>query len=1013
MQGQTMDAAPAAAATGSLAGRLAALPALDAAATAAAVDDLAVAARAADAAELADALERPGALPDFLGAALSQAPFQRDLAVLDPARLQAILADEPEARVAGLVAAAGERQADEAALMRHLRRLKQDLALTVGLADLGGVWDVDRVTAALTDFSDAAIAAAVDHLLREADRTGKLSLANPDAPSERSGWILLSMGKGGARELNYSSDLDLIVLFDPERPALADPDEAARLFVRMTQRLVKILQERTPDGYVFRLDLRLRPDPGATAVALSVPAALVYYESMGQNWERAALIKARACAGDVPAGEAFLAEIAPFIWRKSFDYAAIADVHSIKRQIHAVKGHGTIAVAGHNIKLGRGGIREIEFFVQTQQLIAGGREPRLRGRSTREMLRVLTELGWIEERVRDQLDAAYVFLRAVEHRLQVRRDEQTHVLPSDRQGLETIARLTGFADLPAFETALRQHLERVQKHYARLFEDAPALGGDTGSLVFTGGDDDPDTLDTLSRLGFKAPQEVTRAIRAWHFGRYAATRSTKARERLTEITPALLATLGRLDNADATFAAFDRFVAQLPAGVQIFSLLRSNPGLLDLIALVMGAAPRLAAIMTRRPRVLDALLDPLFFGALPKRKELAARLDVFLAEARSYEEALDRARIFGQEQMFLIGVRVLTGTVECGQAGAGFATLADAVVQRLFRAVEAEFARRHGRVPGGAAALLALGKLGGREMTAASDLDLILLYDHDPDAEASDGEKPLAPSQYYARLTQRLVAALSAPTGEGTLYEVDFRLRPSGNAGPLATRLDAFESYQAKDAWTWEHMALTRARAIAGDPALGERAEAMIRAVVTKSRDRAALLADVAAMRGRIEREKGSKDPFDLKQVAGGLIDVEFIAQALMLAHAPERPEVLATTTETALQRLHEAGFLPTAEAAVLGPAIRLYQALTQVLRLAVDGRFVPAEAPGGVLAAMARAAEMPDFGGLEAHLVETQEAVRASFERIVGPIGEGGPATGTHLPLEGAGRRAERGGAG
>lgn len=985
--------ATAASAGQGLADRLETLPAADADAAEAARADLEAAARSAGADALVGALSQPGTLPAFLGAVLSQAPFLRDLAVLDPLRLQAILADQPEHRVAGLVAAASEMQADEAALMRHLRRLKQDLALTVGLADLGGAWDVDTVTAALTDFADAAIAAAVDHLLRESDRTGKLKLADPDAPSERSGWILLSMGKGGARELNYSSDVDLIVLFDPERPSLADPDEAARLFVRMTQRLVKILQERTPDGYVFRLDLRLRPDPGATAVALSVPAALVYYESMGQNWERAALIKARACAGDIPAGEAFLAEIAPFIWRKSFDYAAIADVHSIKRQIHAVKGHGTIAVAGHNIKLGRGGIREIEFFVQTQQLIAGGREPRLRGRSTRAMLRVLHDLGWIEERVRDQLDAAYVFLRAVEHRLQVRRDEQTHVLPSDREGLETIARLMGFADLPAFEAALRQHLERVQKHYARLFEDAPTLGAGTGSLVFTGGDDDPDTLDTLSRLGFKAPQEVTRAIRAWHFGRYAATRSTKARERLTEITPALLTTLGRLDNADATFAAFDRFVAQLPAGVQIFSLLRSNPGLLDLIALVMGAAPRLATILTRRPRVLDALLDPLFFGALPKRKELAARLDVFLAEARSYEEALDRARIFGQEQMFLVGVRVLTGTVEPAQAGAGFATLADAVVQRLFRAVEAEFARRHGRVPGGAAALLALGKLGGREMTAASDLDLILLYDHDAVAEVSDGEKPLAPSQYYARLTQRLVAALSAPTGEGKLYEVDFRLRPSGNAGPLATRLDAFESYQVKDAWTWEHMALTRARAIAGDSTLGERAEAMVRAVLTKPRDRAALFADVAAMRGRIEREKGTKDPFDIKHVPGGLIDIEFVAQALMLAHGAARPDVLATTTETALASLAEAGLLADEEAAVLRPAIRLYQALTQVLRLAVDGRFVPAEAPGGVLAAMARAAEMPDFGGLEAHLVETQEAVRASFERIVGTVGGVAPA--------------------
>jgi glutamate-ammonia-ligase adenylyltransferase len=969
-----------------LADRIATVPDADPDAASAVVADLIAAARAAGHDDLAASLSSDDRLAGFLGGALSAAPYLRDLAAKDAARLARLLESDPAAVIDGLVAAAATRQPDDAALMRHLRRLKEDAALAIALADLAGLWDVAAVTGALTRVADAAVGAAVGHLVAEAAAQGRMRLADPSDPAKGSGYIVLAMGKHGAFELNYSSDIDLIVLYEP-RATLVDPDEVQTFFVRLTKRLVKILQERTADGYVFRTDLRLRPDPGATPIALSAEAALIYYESMGQNWERAALIKARPCAGDVAAGEAFLKEIAPFIWRKSFDYAAIADVHSIKRQIHAAKGHGTVAVAGHNVKLGRGGIREIEFFVQTQQLIAGGREPRLRGRATRAMLAMLADLGWIEEKVRTDLDAAYEFLRRVEHRLQMIADEQTHVLPRDAAGLETVARLMGFADLEGFEQLLRRHLERVQRYYARLFEDEPELAADLGNLVFTGGDDDPDTLATLARLGFRDPKAVTRTIRAWHFGRYPAMRSAKARERLTEIVPAILAAFAGLDNPDAVLADFDRLLARLPTGVQLFSILRSNPNLLDLIGLVIGAAPRLADTIIRRPRVLDALLDPAFFGTLPAEPELAARLDRFLAEARSYEERLDRARIFGQEQAFLIGVRVLTGTIAPSDAGIAYATLADVMIRALLAAAEAALVDAHGRVAGGAAVVVALGKLGGREMTATSDLDLILLYDHDPEAEATDGRRPIAPSQFYARLTQRLVAALSALTGEGRLYEVDFRLRPSGNAGPLATRIDAFEHYQLAEAWTWEHMALTRARPIAGDPALSRRAAAIIRTALTKRRDRAALAADVADMRRRIEAEKGTSDPFDLKQVAGGLIDLEFIAQFLMLANAAHEPGVLAPTTEAALARLASRGFLPPGEADVLKPAIELYQALTQVMRLAVEGPFRPAETAKGVLALVARAGAAPDFARLELELRETEAAVRAAFVRIVGPV--------------------------
>lgn len=982
----TSDAATATgtpAAPGSLADRIAIALPQDGDGWRAVVADLHAALAAAQAMDCADRLAGDEALAAFLGAVFTDAPYLRELAFIDPARLARLLEEAPETALERLIDATRTEFSEDPALMRHLRRLKQELALLTGLCDLGGIWPVSQVTRALSRFADAALSACLRRLMLEAHARRKLVLEDPSDPERSCGLFVLAMGKHGAFELNYSSDIDLIVLFDPGRLKLADPDECSTLFVRMTRRLVSMMQERTADGYVFRVDLRLRPDPGATPLAISVEGALIYYESMGQNWERAALIKARPCAGDKAAGEAFLAEIRPFIWRKSFDYAAIADVAAIKRQINAVKGHGAIAVGGHNLKLGRGGIREIEFFVQTQQLIAGGRDPRLRGRPTRAMLTMLNELGWISRATCDDLDRAYVFLRLVEHRIQMVHDEQTHTLPADDEGLARIARLTGFPTIPPFARVLRTHMQAVQRHYSRLFEQAPQLAADHGNLVFTGGDNDPATIGTLRELGFVNPEEVASTIRGWHFGRYPATRSTKARERLTELVPALLEALSRTDNVDAAFVAFDRFLSQLPTGVQLFSLLRSNPGLLDLLARILGTAPRLAAILTRRPRVLDALLEPAFFDTVPRESDLAERLSRFIGEGRAYEEKLDRARIFGQEHSFLIGVRVITGTIEPVAAGAAYAALADVLVRALVLAAEEELARHHGRVPGGEVAVVALGKLGGREMTAASDLDLILLYEHPDESEASDGPKPLAPSQYYIRLTQRLVAALSAPTGEGALFEVDFRLRPSGNAGPLATRLSAFEAYQAKDAWTWEQLALTRARPVSGSLGFLTRVDEAIRRGL--ARERETLAADVADMRRRIAGEKGSRDPWELKTVPGGLIDLEFIAQYLQLRHFRAHPEVASTNTLTALNRMFHAGLIEARHVDVLLPAAGLYQALTQVLRLAVDGPFRKESAPRGVLSLICRAAAEPDIARVEARLVETQAAVRQAFIEIIG----------------------------
>ena len=920
---------------------------------------------------------------DLLAGVVGASPYLASLIERDPAGLLHALATSPEARFAGLCAdldAAVGRADATADAMRLLRLFKRDIALLTALCDLGGVWPVMTVTRRLSDAADSAVTAAVRFLFRQAARAGDWL----GAGAEPDGYIVLAMGKHGAFELNYSSDIDLIVFYDLARVRLRPGLEAQPFCVRLTRELVRLLNERTGDGYVFRTDLRLRPDAGATPLALSTEAALNYYESFGQNWERAALIKARPVAGDLAAGQALLDALSPYIWRKYLDFAAIADIQAMKRQIHAFHGFGEIAVAGHNIKVGRGGIREVEFFVQTQQLIAGGRQPELRCAETLVALQRLQERGWITDAARKELDQAYRFLRTVEHRLQMIADEQTQTLPEDAGKLTQLACFCGFPDTPAFAAALTAELERVQAHYVRLFEHSPELTRGEANMVFAGEADDPATVEALAAMGYARAPEVIATVRGWHHGRYPAVRTARTRELLTEVQPVLIEALAKTANPDLAFIGFDKFLSELPSGVQLFSLLKQHPHLIELIAGIMGTAPRLARILSKRRRVLDAVLDPGFFGHLPDHATLAALTAAELKGARDYQETLDRARLIANEQQFLIGVRVLTGTIGAAQAGGAYALLAECMVEAMQAVVDREMTRTHGRVPGGAAAVVAMGKLGGREMTAASDLDLILIYDFDAKATLSSGLKPLAPLQYYTRYTQRLISAFTSQTAEGKLYDVDMRLRPSGQQGPVATQLSSFVHYQTSEAWTWEHLALTRARVISGPPELRAKVEQAIRAVLVKPRPRPAIAADVRNMRARIEKEKGTRDPWELKQVRGGLVDLEFIAQHLQLVHAVAHPRILSQNTVAALVNLADAGLLSAAAAETLLPAARLFNNLTQVLRLCLDGPFDPAKAPDGLKALLARAGEAPDFRHLQADLAAREAEVAALFDVLV-----------------------------
>jgi glutamate-ammonia-ligase adenylyltransferase len=936
------------------------------------------------------AATKPAKTKALVAGMLAHSPFLSGIARDNPGHLLACLTTAPEQRFATLKAEAAahcrKARSDEG-VGRALRRFRADVALLVALCDIGGVWPLEPVTRALTETADLAVAEAVAHLMRDLADGGITKPADPKNAEKGSGYIVLAMGKHGAFELNYSSDIDLIVFFDPDVAPMKAGKEPQPAYVRLTQRLVKILQERTADGYVFRTDLRLRPDPGATAVAISTPAALHYYETIGQTWERSAFIKARPCAGDIAAGEAFLKEMQPFIWRKYLDYAAVADVHAMKRQIHAFRGHDALAVEGHNIKLGRGGIREIEFFVQTQQLIAGGRNPALRVKDTITGLERLREAGWVREETRASLEQAYRFLRRVEHRLQMVADEQTHSLPESAEGIEAVARFLGYRDRTAFAEALTEELRPVEAAYARLFETLPPLAEVKGTLDLASDPPKQTTMAALKELGFQDPSMAATTILGWQAPKSGGLRAREARERVAELAPALIDALSRTGDADLGLRAFDRLLTRHSQPIELLAILRAHPDRLELITQILGSAPRLADLLGRRAHVLDALLEPAFFGELPGDAELARLLNETLALAGHAEEVLDRARVFGQEQLFLTGVRVLAGTVSAEAAGQAFARLAEQLIVALHRSVTEAMVAAYGRIPGMRTAVVAMGKLGGREMTAGSDLDLILLYDHDPKENASDGVRPLTGSHYFSRLTQRLVSALSAPTSEGVLYDVDLRLRPSGRSGPVATHLDGFRAYQLKEAWTWEHMALTRARVVAATPGFGAEVDKAIRTVLTAKRATKAALGDIIDMRRAIAEDKGDETRWDLKYVRGGLIDIEFVAQTLQLVHGARHPDILDTNTARVLDKAAASGLLKAAEADILREACRLYQRLTQIIRLCLVDGFDPVTAAPGLKRLLARAGELPDFVTLDAYLDEMQGKVRKVFRSVVGDL--------------------------
>lgn len=926
----------------------------------------------------------------LLASVTSNSPYLARQILKDPIFVHTCLTQSPELVFYALLREIEQETinaTDEAGAMKAVRRGKNKGALLIALCDIANIWPVEMVTTSLTQLADACLSSAVQYLLREAQIDGTFAPRDPAHPADGSGITIIAMGKYGAHELNYSSDIDFCVYYDPDRCPTAGGREAQPFAIRLTKDLVKILQEPTEDGYVFRTDLRLRPDAGSTAVAVSIAAAEHYYESMGQNWERAAMIKARAAGGDIALGEEFLAALRPFIWRKYLDYAAIEDIHSIKRQIHAHRGHSKLVVPGHNIKLGYGGIREIEFFVQTQQLILGGRIDALRVRKTCNGLDVLYEEKMISQATCEELKHSYDVLRTLEHRLQMIEDAQTHTIPDDKHALENIAKFSGFKSRRDFDRYVLFHLTRVHNHYTALFEKEAPLATDTGNLVFTGVEDDPQTIENLKNMGFTRPQQVAETIRGWHFGRVRATRSERARELLTKLMPWLLESISKTSEPDVTFARFSEFLEGLPAGIQLFSLFYSHPELLNLVVNVLGTAPRLAPYLAKNAGVFDALLDDDFLTKVPKesglRKELKVRLTT-ADDVTEFEDALNAARRFGKDEQFRIGIQLLRGVHTAKTAGAAYSQLADILMQTLAPVALSDVVRDHGDLAGAEYAVLAMGKYGSSEMTASSDIDLIFIYDYTDDVVESNGDHPLDPTRYFTRFAQRLIAALSAQTAEGRLYEVDMQLRPSGKAGPVATKFESFARYYSEQAWTWELMALTRARVVAGTPDLVKKLNASISDALCNPRDRDQLVDHVLSMRERLFKEKGTSNIWNLKHTRGGLVDLEFIVQFLQLAYAHKHPKILTQNTPSALSKLQSAGLIDGRQKKTLTKAANLLSILNQYTRLCVDGPLQPDTAGEALKNLLAHRANAKTFPRLEHDLEAALSDVALAFDALI-----------------------------
>jgi len=787
-------------------------------------------------------------------------------------------------------------------LMQALRLSKRRVALWVAICDLGGLINLDEVTAILTQFADLAVQLALRASIKRQIKRSKLPSFCSDVDPDSLGMFVLGMGKMGAYELNYSSDIDLICLFDENRFDLDDFYQVRQAFILATKEMSVMLNDLTGDGYVFRTDFRLRPDALVNPICIGMEAAERYYESRGRTWERAAFIKARVVAGDKKAGERFLSRIMPFVWRKHLDFTAIEDAHNMRLAIRDYKGFGgVISLAGHDIKLGRGGIREIEFFTQTRQLISGGRDNTLRSRQTLEGLQSLADKNWTSSETAKVMSDSYIAHRTIEHRLQMINDAQTHKLPRSPQGFRRLAAMMGLEETKLKAEVLCR-LNLVHELSEGFFAGpAPAFHSIEGRGVF---------------------KKITNG-----WSNYPALRSERAIKIFERLKPEILNRLQASTKPQEAVIAFDGFLSGLPAGVQLFALFEAHPKLIDLLVDIVATSPALAQYLARNAKVFDAVIAGAFWDKWPDSQSLFDNLSAIFDACTDYEQKLDAARRWGKEWHFRTGVHLLRGMISAEEAGTQYADLAGAMIAVLLPEVVAEFSTKHGSPPGRGAVVLGMGSLGARRLHSASDLDLIVIYDA-KGVEISTGRRPLQAQLYYARLTQALLTAMTAPMSEGRLYKVDMLLRPSGKQGPVATSWQAFTSYQETQAWVWEHLAMSRARVVAGNSSLARDVERFRNSLMGRS-DTCAVKMALAKMRLRIARTKSKGEIWNMKDGLGRLQDIELISQLGRLLNGGAERDV-----KSGLIACVRVGILNDAERKVIEAAYELFWSLRVAVQL-------------------------------------------------------------------------------
>ncbi|MCW8971771.1 MAG: bifunctional [glutamate--ammonia ligase]-adenylyl-L-tyrosine phosphorylase/[glutamate--ammonia-ligase] adenylyltransferase [Gammaproteobacteria bacterium] len=835
----------------------------------------------------------------------------------------------------------GDRLEDclnEAQLGELLRRYRRREMVRIAWRDLTGHADLVETTADLSNLADAAIDSALALLYRwHCEQWG----TPHDADGVPQQLVVLGMGKLGAHELNFSSDVDLIFCY-PEDGETSDGRRSIanqEFFIKLSQALIRTLDSNTAYGFVFRVDMRLRPFGESSALAASFDAMEDYYQVHGREWERYAMIKARVVAGDKQAGAVLMKRLKPFVYRKYVDFGAFESLREMKAMIaREVKRKGMES----NVKLGAGGIREVEFIGQAFQLIRGGREPTLQVRRILSVLEALRGFDLLPDFVVDELVTAYLFLRNTEHRLQEFAEQQTHLLPNDELGRQRLAFGMGYEEWSAFEKVLRGHMRRVHEHFEQVFAAPQTEHAESDELdltgVWQGTLDEEQALAALTRAGFAEAEETYRLLQRQHKSRAYLNMSTQGKIRMDQFIPLLLGAVGGTANPDRTLQRLLQVIEAIGRRSAYIALLVENPMALSQLVRLCAASPWIAHHLSHYPQLLDELLDPRSLYAPPQvdaiRNEVRQRL--LHLDPEDLEAQMDVLRRVQQAAVLRVAAADVMEAVPLMVVSDHLTEIAEVMVEAAFDLAWRHLVARHGRPLCGDSrvcdtgfAVIGYGKMGGIELGYGSDLDLVFLHSEESSGRQTTGDKPIDNAVFYARLGQRMIHILNTRTPAGILYEVDTRLRPSGASGLLVSNIDAFADYQREHAWTWEHQALVRARFISGDAGIAEAFTQLRSEILSRQRDPAPLRREVREMREKMRSQlsKAETGKFDLKQDPGGIADIEFVVQYGVLVWAHEHPRLLQYSDNIRLlECFAECGLMAEADTALLCDAFRVYR---------------------------------------------------------------------------------------